>query len=269
MPPKPRTTILASFWGSHAKPTRGPNCASWSGMIAGSVLRPMGKATPLTRLYRPELLVSGVGFQAPSQRTPRLTVRLGRTRQFSWANAATSSVEKSRNRLPSCRKYVTLESSKRLATLPPVDRMSSRRAVSLPLTLKTPNWLNPNVWVTKTWLNSMPTLAVWEPRIQVRLAAPCPRQSYWVVGRKFTLPTRPMAVVTLGTMTLASRGRSSREYWPRTSSSRLGLSTLVNWPTTTLVRSRSVPLLLRALTVLGSRALPVALALRALLLLWL
>ncbi len=45
------------------------------------------------------------------------------------------------------------------------------------------------------------------------------------------------------------------------------LSALVYWPTKMLVRSFSVPLLVSALMVFGSSALPVALALSALLLL--
>ena len=78
-----------------------------------------------------------------------------------------------------------------------------------------------------------------------------------------------MALVTLGSMSLARRGRCSRAHCARTSSRRLGASVLVNCPTTMLVLSFSVPLLLKALIVLGSRALPVALEFRALLSLWL
>ncbi len=47
----------------------------------------------------------------------------------------------------------------------------------------------------------------------------------------------------------------------------LVVNALVYWPTTIFVRSFSVPLLVSALMVFGSSALPVALALSALLLL--
>ena len=78
-----------------------------------------------------------------------------------------------------------------------------------------------------------------------------------------------MFVVTLGASTLAMRGRVSFEYCPRTSSSSLGVITLVNCPTTVFVESRSVPLLDRALVIVGKRLLPTEVAFSASLELWL
>src|SRR5260370_23256970 len=70
---------------------------------------------------------------------------------------------------------------------------------------------------------------------------------------------------TVGDSWFAKRGRSSRAHCARTSSRRFGRRVLVNWPTTMLVLSFSVPLFESALVVLGSRALPRLLELSALL----
>ena len=65
------------------------------------------------------------------------------------------------------------------------------------------------------------------------------------------------------------RGRVSLEYCPRTSSSSLGVITLVYWPTTVLVESFSVPLLERAVVRVGNRLLPTDVAFSAWFELWL
>jgi len=102
----------------------------------------------------------------------------------------------------------------------------------------------------------------------VVLAASWARQSCWMFSpRKLTVPTLPTVPVMSGSRALASRGRSSREYCPRISSSVFERSADVNSPTTVFVRSRSVPLLESALIVVSESALPVAFELSALLLL--
>jgi hypothetical protein len=82
--------------GSQAKPRRGPNWSSWFGILAdGSLVRPpsTGKVKLRTWLTMTVLVASGVGLKEPSQRSPALTVKFGRTFQLSWAKKASSSVE--------------------------------------------------------------------------------------------------------------------------------------------------------------------------------
>src|SRR5207244_537617 len=82
--------------------------------------------------------------------------------------------------------------------------------------------------------------------------ASCVLVSRWTLSpRKLTVPTLPIWPVNSGCRTLASRGRRSRAYWPRASSSSLEESAVAYSPTAVLVRSRSVPLLETALTVVA------------------
>src|SRR6266568_4506601 len=111
-----------------------------------------------------------------------------------------------------------------------------------PAMMKRPNWLKPESWFTAPWY----------------------RLSYGVVGRKLTVPKAASALFsTVGDSWFARRGRSSRAHCARASSRRFGRRVLVNWPTTMLVLSFSVPLFDSALVVLGSSALPRLLELRA------
>ncbi len=131
-----------------------------------------------------------------------------------------------------------------------------------------PNWSKPNFCAAQTWLYSVPNLTEWPPFTHVALPANWPRQSRWMFSpRKLTVPTLPTVPVSSGIRAFASRGRLSREYWPRISMRRLARSADVYSPTIVFVRSFSVPLLDTALIVVSDSALPVALEFSASLLL--
>src|SRR5688500_17652520 len=91
------------------------------------------------------------------------------------------------------------------------------------------------------------------------------RSSSWVVGRKLRLPVLPNEVEMFGAIEFASRGRTSRAYWPRNSFTIDGERIHVHCPITVWVRFFSVPSFETARFVIGVVAPPVFVAFSALL----